>query len=50
MKADGFIDDHDIARWQAAMEASDALDERPTIFPVFFGAVGRRPIAPPQPS
>jgi ubiquinone/menaquinone biosynthesis C-methylase UbiE len=48
MKAEGFIDDADIARWQAALAVSDALEERPTIFPAFFAAIGRRPVAPPQ--
>jgi SAM-dependent methyltransferase len=42
MRQAGFLDDDDIARWQAALEALDAREERPMIFPSFFGAIGRR--------
>ena len=42
MKAAGFLDDADIARWQAALEVLDASDDRPMMFPALFGAIGRR--------
>lgn len=45
MKQAGLVTDDDLVRWERAMQETDALEDRPTMFPAFFGAVGRRPAA-----
>lgn len=43
MVAEGHATAADLARWEAAFEASDAATERPTVFTPLFSAIGRRP-------